>query len=220
MFDLIAEKFYKRNFGSCSKADFELLMFHFFLEKINAGARDEKDMLDFNECSDYIISQKLGITQERVRSLKVKKQLVYPYKYDWKNAFAQLVEHARYDEKKREIVINIPDPNLFYDIQNFVESNGGYIDIQLNKKVLKIKVEYYIQLAMYAENESNKKKIIKEIKKIIEKHKKEEFLLDEKRVGETLTKMPEILFSIVKNILEIVQHKNILLEALNTLLQR
>ena len=91
-------------------------MFKFYMEKLIDDNKDEKNVLHYNNCSDYIISKELGITQQTVRNLKIKKQLVYPTQFDWKESLAKLTEHARYEEATRTIIINIPDPNLFYDI--------------------------------------------------------------------------------------------------------
>ena len=76
MFDKIAEKFYNSNFGQTSKADFELLMFNFYIRKIISDNMNSDGTIDYNKCSDYKISKGLGITQQKVRNLKVKNQLI------------------------------------------------------------------------------------------------------------------------------------------------
>ncbi len=81
-----------------SKADIELMMFHFYIEKMVTDFKDENGILDYKKCSDYKISKDLGITQQRVRNLKVKNQLVYPIEYDWKAALSQLIKNVRYDK--------------------------------------------------------------------------------------------------------------------------
>ena len=53
IFDKISEMFYKQNFGSTSKSDFELLLFSEYLD--NHIKND--DLYD-----DYTISKELGIT--------------------------------------------------------------------------------------------------------------------------------------------------------------
>lgn len=45
-------------------------------------------------------------------------------------------------------MISIPDPNLFYEIQNFLEEQGAYIDKQLNSKLLVIREEYFADLLL------------------------------------------------------------------------
>ena len=82
MFDEITAHYYNHNFGSFSKSDIDLLMFKFFLEKEIENNVNGDNLLDYNSVSDYEISKKLGITQQRVRTLKIKKQLIYPTEYN------------------------------------------------------------------------------------------------------------------------------------------
>lgn len=80
MFDKIANEFYNSNFGSLSKPEMELMMFDFYIKKMMSNCRSDDDTFDYSLCSDYKISIDLGITQQRVRNLKVKNQLVNPIK--------------------------------------------------------------------------------------------------------------------------------------------
>lgn len=157
-FDKIAEDFYKKNFGVMSKADFELLMFSFYLDNIITLNTDTNGTLNYSACTDYKISKDLGITQQKVKNLKIKKQLKYPQQFDWRKSFSQLMENARYDDKNGKISVNIPDPNLYIELQNFIEDNGGYVDTQLNGKVLQIRAEYYIALTILNEDSAGQKK--------------------------------------------------------------
>lgn len=139
-FDMIAEQYYMCNFGSMSKADFDVLMFSIYLDRIL-----ETSEADINSYSDYRLSKLLGITQTRICSLKVKKELKYPYAgFNWKESFMRLSENARYDKGK--IKINIPDKNLYIEIKNFIESNGGFIETQLSPTLLQISPEFYLDL--------------------------------------------------------------------------
>ena len=72
LFDEIADCFYKANFGQISKADMELMMFRFYIEKMISSNMTEDGTIDYKKCSDYKISKDLGITQQRVRNLKFK----------------------------------------------------------------------------------------------------------------------------------------------------
>ena len=117
-FDKIAKNYYCCNFGSMQKSDLDVLMFSILIDRIL-----EKTEEDFNTYSDYTLSKKLGITQQRISNLKIKKELKYPYeKFDWRKSFARLVKNARFEDEK--IKIYIPDPNLFLEIKNSIESNG------------------------------------------------------------------------------------------------
>lgn len=164
-FDQIAEQYYMCNFGSMSKADFDVLMFSIYLDRIL-----EASEADINSYSDYRLSKLLGITQSRISSLKVKKELKYPYAgFDWKQSFLRLSTNARYENGK--IKINIPDKNLYIEIKNFIESNGGFVETQLSPSLLQISPEYYLDLMYEMVNEEKKPEIRKSIANEMKKWK-------------------------------------------------
>jgi len=210
-FDQISKMFYNTNFGQASKAEIELLMFKFNFEKLTESSQTSTGNIDYSTCSDYRISKDLGITQQRVRNMKIRKQLVYPVYYDWQKELSILMNNARYDEKLSKITISIPDPNLFYDIQNFIEELGGYIDIQLNSKILQIRAEYFLALVVAVENSpENQKKLEKEIKKEFIKYNKSEKGYDSKNIGKSLIEVTTNVTSIAANISGIISPTNFL----------
>ncbi len=185
-FDRISERFYNRNFGQISKSDMELLMFDIYMQKLLNDNKQDDDMIDYRKCSDYIISRNLGITQTRVRNLKIRNQLVYPIEFDWRRTFVELTKNAKYDTKGHRITIPISDPNLYYEIQNFIEEQGGYIEYTLNKRIFQIRAEYYIELILQLEQEPSRKKALQAIKEMVEKEKKIEKEFDGKHIGKSL----------------------------------
>lgn len=163
-FSKIAELFYKRNFSTTSKAEIELLMFHFYMQALIKMCTDEQtNVLDYKKCSDYNIAKQLGITEGRVRNLKVKVQARYPEAFDWKKSFESLKNNVRYDEKINRIIIPVPDPNLYLELKNFIEENGGYIEVRRSGNYIQIRPEYYIFLIYDSVSEDDKKKVLKEI---------------------------------------------------------
>ncbi len=166
-FDEMAALFYEKNFGHLSKTDLDLLMFKFYYDKIMEASTDSDGIIDYSKCSDYKISKELGITQQKVRSLKVKKELIYPdERYKWENQLASLVRNAKYEEATRKIIITVRDPNLMVEIRNYIEELGGYDETQLNSKILQLRVEFYIELALLlGEKEENQDAIVKKLKK-------------------------------------------------------
>ena len=184
-FDLIAERYYKGNFGQMQKSDFETLLFSIYIEQILKTSED-----DMNTYSDYNLSKELGITQPKVSNLKVKKQLQYPYeRFNWRESFMRICENAIYENGK--IVLSIPDKNLFIEVQNWVEENKGYIDIQLNSKVLKIAPEYYIDLlfeVIKAVDPENVKKLKNEIIEKLRKKTKANIKVDKGLIGDVFNK--------------------------------
>lgn len=221
MFDEIAKHYYQRNFGSFSKSDIDLLMFHFFLEKEINKNTNNNGLLNYNSVSDYKISKELGITQQRVKSLKIKKQLIYPIEYSWQESLAALLKNARFDRETQKIILTIPDPNLLIEIQNYVEEQGGYIATQFNSKLLQIRVEYFIELVILVEGSvTSKNKIIKALKESIAESNKNESIFDEKNIGKSLLEAGVNITTIVANLTSIASGDNILAKSIAGLIQR
>ena len=217
LFDRIASVFYNKNFGQISKAD---IKFDIFIRKLIGDNQNKDVTIDYSKCSDYIISKKLGITQQRVRNLKEKNQLVHPIEYNWKNALANLTQNARYESETHKITINIPDPNLYYEIQNFIENQGGYVEAQLNRKVLKIRAEYYIELIIAIEPENNRKVVIKKIKDVLKQTYKDGHIFDERKIGKELIECTSDITSILANIKQILSPDNAIAKSLIMLLSK
>lgn len=194
-FDKLADLYYQHNFGSIQKSDIDLLMFHLYLN----GAE---------ELSDYEISKNLGITQQRVRNLRVKRQLKYAPNFDWKAKFAELlVKTGNYDEKTRRVSLPVTDPNLFIEIENVLEGLGGFIDYQLNKKILTLRVEYYLELVAETIKDEEKRQ---EVKRMLKKRSGNKSLDPKNRLQDLIT--------LVTNITGILPYANPMLQALKTLL--
>lgn len=162
-FDQIAKNFFVHNFGSMSKSDIELLLFSLLIDRILDNSES-----DPNTYSDYTLSKLLGITEQRINNLKIKKELKYPYeKFDWRESFARIIKNARYEEEK--IKVYIPDPNLYIELKNVIESNGGYIEITLNRNLLQISPEYYFLLVREVCNDEEKAQLDKAINEQLKK---------------------------------------------------
>lgn len=180
-FDRIAEQFYYCNFGTMQKSDIETLLFSLYLDRILNISEE-----NIQSYSDYTLSKYLGITQSRVSALKIRKELKYPYPgFDWKKSFARISENAQYEKGK--IKIHIPDRNLYIEIQNAVESLGGYIDIQLNRNLLQLSPEHFIGLILEISEETERKKIIETIRKKSLMNKKSIEDIEKKTIGKLIT---------------------------------
>ncbi len=167
-FDKIAELFYLRNFGAASKSEIELQMFSILMDILIENNVDDSEVLDYNECSDYNIAKLLGITQEKVRSLKVKKQARYPVNFDWKKSLCRIQNNIRLDEITNKIVIPTNDPNLYNEIRHFIEENGGYIKIERGYNNIVIRPEYMFLLIYEGASESSREKIKIRLKELNE----------------------------------------------------
>lgn len=138
LFEQIVDMYYKKNFGSTSKADLETYLFSFYLEHLIKTAED---------FSDYVIGKDLGLTISRVRSLKERKELKYPSKnYEWKTSFLECSKYARYDETKHLIKFTIPDVNVIKDVRYFLEKNNLYDEYQLNAKLFQCPLDVFIEI--------------------------------------------------------------------------
>lgn len=62
--------YFNQNFGTLSKSDFELLLFHHYMEELSNKGENR---------TNYDIAKQLGITVQRVTGLKEKEDCQYPY---------------------------------------------------------------------------------------------------------------------------------------------
>lgn len=134
---------FSRQFGSFSKSDFEILLFTVYLDSLEGPVRD------------YDLSIDLGITESKVRNLRLKSQLLYPKNLDsvWKEQLARAIEHGYYNPTSREITITIEDPSIRNRIRNEIELQFGAVNVSLNSKQLILPVDSFLKLATLAEKD-------------------------------------------------------------------
>lgn len=161
-FEMISSKYFNKNFGMLSKSDYETLLFHIYIEHL----------LNNNLCfDDYTISRELGISQSRVRNLKVRKELQYPREgfseHKWKEAFSQSINKAVYDPDTRKVQLHIEDINVLTELRYYLETNGWFDTYQLNPKVFCCRLDFFLQLckALSEEEIVIDEKIEKKLKK-------------------------------------------------------
>lgn len=191
-FDKIAEMFYDKNFSSATKTEIELLMFSIYMDATIESCKKGNNTIDYNECSDYEMGKELGIPQEKVRTLKVKKQARYPVEFDWRQSLLSVKESIRFDKEKNKIIIPTRDPNLYNEIRNFVEEHGGYIEIQRSVNLIQIRPEHFFML-MYEElNNEGKKECRKKLVKQLQKKEKNNTISEANNATELLKQVGEI----------------------------
>lgn len=220
-FDKIAEKYYFCNFGSISKTDIDVLMFSIYIERIL-----DKSQEDFNSYSDYTLSKNLGITQSKISSFKVKKELQYPYaKFNWRERLAAISQNAIYEDGK--IKLHIPDKNIYLEIKNAVEQSGGYIETQLNSNLLQIKPAFFIDLMLAVCEESEKENYRKEIKRLIAENTEEDAdakeFIESVPIGQMLrNEAPELIASIISDFVPVLKGstKELVQNVLKTLIRQ
>ena len=160
-FTKVAEMFFDQNFSSASKSEIELLLFSLYMEATIEHSKLPDGTVDYGTISDYEMGKELGIPQEKVRSLKIKKQARYPVEFDWKEALLSIKSNVRYEKEK--IIIPVRDPSLYNEIRNFIEDHGGYIEVQRSGNVIQIRPEYYFMLIYEDLNETDKEKCRKSL---------------------------------------------------------
>lgn len=179
-FDAIAKQYYFCNFGATQKADIDVLMFSLYLDQILDLSEE-----DIQTYSDYTLAKYLGIPQGRVSTLKVKKELKYPYaRFDWKKSFFRICNNARYEKGK--IKIYIPDKNLYLEIKNAIETTGGYVEVQLNTHLLQVAPEYFIDLVLALSDDTDRAKIRKSLKEQLTKKNIDTEFFERQSVGDIL----------------------------------
>lgn len=137
-FDKIARRYYNRNFGTMSKMDFETMLFDIYIDHLLDNS------LPFD---DHSMSKALGISQSKIRSLKVRKELQYPRNgFEWKKGFAEEIQRATFDEKTRMVKMMISDVNVLTELRYFMEINGWYDEYQLNPRLFQCRIDFFIQL--------------------------------------------------------------------------
>lgn len=169
VFNKIASLYFNKNFGTTSKADFELLMFSFFI-------RNSKESKNLD--SDYLIANQLGITDSRVRTLKEKLQLRYPdVNYNWKQEFLRAAVHARLDDKKGLIKFSIKDVNVLRDVRNYIIEKGYYDEFQRNPCLFQCPYATFINIgvSLIKEDQSLLEKAQTELTQNYQNYKDESF---------------------------------------------
>ena len=199
-FDKIASEYYYLNFGMMPKANLDVLMFSIYIEQILEKYGYEK----FKEYSDYSLSKDLGITQTKVSNLKVKKELLYPYEgYDWKKSFALISKNAVYEDRK--IKLWIPDKNLYLELKNAIEENGGFIEVQLNSNLLQVRLPYFIDLLITVSDEKSRDELIKEIKRQINEKDIEVEMIERQSFGKALLQQgPDCILDLIGDCIPIL----------------
>lgn len=198
-FDKIAERYYCANFGTMTKSDFETLLFSIYLEQIL-----NKNEADMSQYSDYTLSKILGITQAKVSSLKVKKELMYPYKnFKWQKSFERISEKAIYEKGK--IMLLIPDRNLYLEIKNAIEESGGFVEVQLTRNLLQVRLEYFLDLLVAISDEKDRNKLRKEIKDKIKNENSDIEFMERESIGEAIKKQaPKLIIDLIGECLPVV----------------
>lgn len=148
-FDDIAVRYFYKNFGTMTKTDYETLLFRIYIRHL----KNQNLSTD-----DYSISRALGITQSKVRTLKLRNELQESLLADdsWKREFAECVGTAIYDENKKLVKVMVPEVTVMMELRHFMEENRWYDEYQLNPKLFQCPLDFFLPLCEKIEGVSLK----------------------------------------------------------------
>lgn len=141
----IQEKCLNRNFGTLSKSEFDLLLFHYYLLDLKTRNGDAY-------VSDYDIGKQLGLTIQRVRSLRERDALKSDSNDNWKEDFKDCLKYARCDEEGVKILV--PDVNVIKEVRHHLEVQHLFDEFHLNPKVLECRYDVLVAFWVSLENQS------------------------------------------------------------------
>lgn len=136
-----------RNFGTLSKSEFDLLVFHYYL-------LDKQSQVGSRYVTDYEIGSDLGLTIQRVRSLREREALKQKPNDDWKDDFLKGLPNARCDAN-RDVKIPVPDVNVMKEVRNYFEAQGLYDEYHQNPKLFMCKLDALIAVCINLKSEGN-----------------------------------------------------------------
>lgn len=134
-----------RNFGTLSKSELDLLVFHYYL-------LDKQAQVGSRYVTDYEIGSDLGLTIQRVRSLRERDALKQEPNDGWKDAFEKCLPNAHCDAN-RDVKIPVPDVNVMKEVRNYFEAHGLYDEYHQNPKLFQCKLDVLIAVCINLKNE-------------------------------------------------------------------
>ncbi len=143
----IKEECLNRNFGTLSKSEFDLMIFHYYL-------LEQKDKKGSAYVSDYDIGKELGLTIQRVRSLREREALKQKPNDNWKDDFLKGLPNARC-EANGDVKIPVPDVNVMKEVRNYFEAQGLYDEYHQNPKLFMCKLDALIAVCINLKSEGN-----------------------------------------------------------------
>ena len=125
------ERFLAHGFGSMTKAEIDILVFHLLSE--SATIKDK---------SNYHVANKLQIAESKVKSLRLNSALKYK-QANHKAVLANIVtriteEMAKPEFEEGQVTITIENPVEQRELEHAIKSVGRSIEYGLNKELLKI----------------------------------------------------------------------------------
>ena len=132
------EHYLSGSFGSMSKSETEILIFHLLSKH-------------FENSSNYEISNFLKISETKVKNLTLNAHLRYPRQSGDEIVRETLVDIAKkfstiYDEQNGEVKIHIQSSVQKREMINAINKLGSFADYGLNNEILKIRINTLFSL--------------------------------------------------------------------------
>lgn len=132
------EQYLSGSFGSMSKSETEILIFHLLSKH-------------FENSSNYEISNFLKISETKVKNLTLNAHLRYPRQSGDEIVRETLVDIAKkfsaiYDEQNGEVKIHIQSSVQKREMVNAINNLGSFADYGLNNEILKIRINTLFSL--------------------------------------------------------------------------
>ena len=144
------EHYLSGSFGSMSKSETEILIFHLLSKH-------------FEISSNYEISNFLKISETKVKNLTLNAHLRYGQsnKDILKKIMLRICDtlDVNFDENIGEIKISLENPVEKRELVNEIKKLGSYADFSFNNEILKIKINVFLKLLNRLVGEDNFKKV-------------------------------------------------------------
>ncbi len=151
----IASHYYNKNFGTMSKSELDLLMFKIFYDGL-------KNKNDDSSLTDVALAIELGITKQKVKSLKERMFLKYSSDsdFDWKREMRDCIAKpsVEYDDTTGKFTILVSDSRFGYAVEDFLETNRLISDYSHNSKLLVLSRRAFVFLAYESCDDSEKRR--------------------------------------------------------------
>ena len=144
------EHYLSVSFGSMSKSETEILIFHLLSKH-------------FEISSNYEISNFLKISETKVKNLTLNAHLRYGRnnKDILKKIMLRICDtlDVNFDENIGEIKFSVENPVEKRELVNEIKKLGSYADFSFNNEILKIKINVFLKLLNRLVGEDNFKKV-------------------------------------------------------------
>lgn len=152
----IASHYYNKNFGTMSKSELDLLMFKIFYDRLKSESKEDSSL------TDVALAIELGITKQKVKSLKERMFLKYSSDndFDWKREMRACISNSsvEYDERTGKFTILVSNPRFGYAVEDFLEKNRLITDYTHNSKLLILSRRAFVFLAYESCDDAEKRR--------------------------------------------------------------